>query len=78
MKKFALAALGGSLVGVLIATQFAAPLAAQETNTKSTVYQQLNLFGDINMSMIGCDGLSHTTARSTLLRLVYKNSGMEL
>ena len=47
MKKFALAALGGSLVGVLIATQIAAPLAAQETNTKSTVYQQLNLFGDI-------------------------------
>ena len=47
MKKFALAALGGSLVGVLIATQIAAPLAAQETNAKSTVYQQLNLFGDI-------------------------------
>ena len=47
MKKFALAALGGTLAGVLLTTQVAGPLIAQEADTNSSVYEQLDLFGDI-------------------------------
>ncbi len=47
MKKFLLAALGGTAVGVLVTTQFAGPLVAQEAEKKSSVYEQLDLFGDI-------------------------------
>ncbi|MEH6833398.1 MULTISPECIES: S41 family peptidase [Falsihalocynthiibacter] len=45
MKKFFMAAAGGSLLAVLVTTQLAAPLLAQETETKSSVYEQLDLFG---------------------------------
>ncbi|MEM9575528.1 MAG: S41 family peptidase [Pseudomonadota bacterium] len=47
MKKFAMAALGGTLAGVIATTQIAGPLLAQEAAKSSNVYEQLDLFGDI-------------------------------
>lgn len=47
MKKFVLAALGGTVAGVILTTQIAAPLIAQEAAKSSDVYEQLDLFGDI-------------------------------
>jgi len=47
MKKFVMAALGGTVAGVLITTQVAGPLIAQEAERTENVYQQLDLFGDI-------------------------------
>lgn len=42
-----MAALGGTVAGVVATTQIAGPLVAQETARNSTVYEQLDLFGDI-------------------------------
>ncbi|SPJ23093.1 S41 family peptidase [Palleronia abyssalis] len=47
MKKFAMAAIGGTVAGVLLTTQVAGPLIAQENSDNSSVYEQLDLFGDI-------------------------------
>ena len=47
MKKFVMAAVGGTLAGVIATTQIAGPLLAQETEKNSNVYEQLDLFGDI-------------------------------
>jgi carboxyl-terminal processing protease len=47
MKKFALAAFGGILAGILVTTQVAGPLIAQEVDKKRSTYEQLDLFGDI-------------------------------
>lgn len=47
MKKFVMAALGGTLAGAIATTQIAGPLLAQESESKTTVYEQLDLFGDI-------------------------------
>lgn len=48
MKKTLLAAAGGAVLAVLTATQLAGPLMAQEQGGRSTsVYEQLDLFGDI-------------------------------
>ncbi len=47
MKKFVMAALGGTLAGILVTTQVAGPLLAQEDAKTSSVYEQLDLFGDI-------------------------------
>jgi carboxyl-terminal processing protease len=47
MKKFVMAALGGTVAGVLLTTQVAGPLIAQEAERNESVYQQLDLFGDI-------------------------------
>ncbi|SMO35195.1 carboxyl-terminal processing protease [Thalassovita litoralis] len=47
MKKFVMAAISGTLAGVLVTTQVAGPLLAQESTQKSNVYEQLDLFGDI-------------------------------
>ncbi len=47
MKKFVMAAVGGTLAGVIATTQIAGPLLAQETAKTSNVYEQLDLFGDI-------------------------------
>ena len=47
MKKFLMAALGGTVAGVIATTQIAAPLLAQESAKTEDVYQQLDLFGDI-------------------------------
>lgn len=46
MNKFVMAALGGTVAGTLISVQVA-PLLAQEAAKPSTVYEQLDLFGDI-------------------------------
>jgi carboxyl-terminal processing protease len=47
MKKFLMAALGGTLAGALLTTQVAGPIIAQEASRNSSVYQQLDLFGDV-------------------------------
>ena len=47
MKKFVMAALGGTVAGALLTTQIAGPLLAQEAKKSTTVYEQLDLFGDI-------------------------------
>lgn len=46
MKKLVLAALGGSLAGVILTSQVG-PLIAETASNDSTVYEQLDLFGDI-------------------------------
>jgi carboxyl-terminal processing protease len=47
MKKTLLAALGGTALGLVVTTQVAGPLIAQEAASGASVYQQLDLFGDI-------------------------------
>ncbi len=47
MKKFLMAAAAGTLAGIVVTTQVAAPLLAQEAAKQSNVYEQLDLFGDI-------------------------------
>ena len=47
MKKFIMAALAGTVAGVVATTQIAAPLLAQESAKTENVYEQLDLFGDI-------------------------------
>ncbi|ASM74093.1 putative CtpA-like serine protease [Pseudosulfitobacter pseudonitzschiae] len=42
-----MAALGGTLAGAIATTQIAGPLLAQEATRNSSVYEQLDLFGDI-------------------------------
>lgn len=45
MKKYLIAAVSGSVLGLLATTQLAGPLLAQETEKNVSVYQQLDLFG---------------------------------
>ncbi|MCA8881047.1 MAG: S41 family peptidase [Rhodobacteraceae bacterium] len=47
MRSFVMAALGGTLAGALLTTQIAGPLLAQEQQDSKSVYEQLDLFGDI-------------------------------
>ncbi|MEM6373999.1 MAG: PDZ domain-containing protein, partial [Pseudomonadota bacterium] len=47
MKKFVMAALGGTLAGAVATTQIAGPLLAQESSANAGIYEQLDLFGDI-------------------------------
>jgi len=47
MKKFVMAAVAGTVAGILATTQVAGPLLAQEAEKTSNVYEQLDLFGDI-------------------------------
>ena len=47
MRRFAFAAIGGTLAGAVLTTQVAGPLLAQDAAEKSSVYEQLDLFGDI-------------------------------
>jgi carboxyl-terminal processing protease len=42
-----MAVLGGTVAGALLTTQVAAPLIAQEATKPASVYEQLDLFGDI-------------------------------
>jgi len=42
-----MAALGGTVAGAILTTQLAGPLIAQETEKTGSVYEQLDLFGDI-------------------------------
>ncbi|MGR3650367.1 MAG: S41 family peptidase [Roseovarius sp.] len=47
MKKILMATIVGLLSGAVMTTQVAAPLLAQENDGKGSVYEQLDLFGDI-------------------------------
>ena len=47
MKKFLMAAAAGIVTGAIVSTQVAAPLLAQEAAKNTSVYEQLDLFGDI-------------------------------
>ena len=47
MKKFIYSALLGTAAGVVLTTQVAGPLVAQEAEKPASVYEQLDLFGDI-------------------------------
>ncbi|MEV8466110.1 S41 family peptidase [Fluviibacterium sp. DFM31] len=47
MRSFVMAAIGGTLAGAVLTTQVAGPLLAQEQSEARTVYEQLDLFGDI-------------------------------
>ncbi|MCU0912467.1 MAG: S41 family peptidase [Rhodobacteraceae bacterium] len=47
MRKFVMAVLGGGVAGVVATTQIAGPLVAQEASRNASVYEQLDLFGDI-------------------------------
>jgi carboxyl-terminal processing protease len=47
MKRYLMAAVGGTLAGVVATTQIAGPLIAQEAVQEGSVYEQLDLFGDI-------------------------------
>ena len=47
MKKVWMAGIGGAVAGVVVSTQFAAPILAQEAEQEKSVYEQLDLFGDI-------------------------------
>jgi len=47
MKKFVMATVVGTLAGALLTTQVAGPLLAQEAEKNASVYEQLDLFGDI-------------------------------
>ena len=47
MKKLAFAAIGGTLAGIVLTSQFTGPLIAQETAKTKSTYEQLDLFGDI-------------------------------
>src|SRR6056297_3485003 len=47
MKKFVMATAVGTLAGALLTTQVAGPLLAQEADRKASIYEQLDLFGDI-------------------------------
>ncbi|WP_300515422.1 S41 family peptidase [Aliiroseovarius sp.] len=47
MKKFVMAALGGTLAGAVLTTQVAGPLVAQSAERNTSVYEQLDLFGDV-------------------------------
>ncbi len=47
MKKILMVALAGTLAGSIATTQIAGPLIAEEAKNNASVYQQLDLFGDI-------------------------------
>ena len=47
MKKFIMAAIGGTLAGAVLTTQVAGPIIAQDATKNANVYEQLDLFGDI-------------------------------
>ena len=47
MKKLLMATVAGTVLGLVVTTQVAGPLIAQEAERSSSVYEQLDLFGDI-------------------------------
>lgn len=47
MKKFVMAGVAGTVAGIIATTQIAGPLLAQEAENNASVYEQLDLFGDI-------------------------------
>ncbi|WP_417586494.1 S41 family peptidase [Pararhodobacter oceanensis] len=47
MKKYLVAVCAGILSGALVTTQWVGPLLAQEQEAETTIYEQLDLFGDV-------------------------------
>ncbi|MBA3326512.1 MAG: S41 family peptidase [Rhodobacteraceae bacterium] len=47
MNKVWIAGVGGAIAGLVVSTQFAGPIVAQEAEEGASVYEQLDLFGDI-------------------------------
>ena len=47
MKNYIIAGIGGTLAGILVTTQLAGPLIAQEAEKPGSVYEQLDLFGNV-------------------------------
>jgi len=47
MKKYFLAGILGCALGALVSVKFAGPVLAEETETRKSIYEQLDLFGDI-------------------------------
>jgi carboxyl-terminal processing protease len=47
MNKIWMAGIGGAIAGVVVSTQFAGPIVAQEAEQGASIYEQLDLFGDI-------------------------------
>ncbi len=47
MKNYLMAGIGGTLAGILVTTQLAGPLIAQEAGKNVSIYEQLDLFGSI-------------------------------
>ncbi|MCO5126434.1 MAG: S41 family peptidase [Rhodobacteraceae bacterium] len=47
MRKYLMAVAGGTLAGAVFTTQVAGPLLAQQVDQEGSVYEQLDLFGDI-------------------------------
>ncbi len=47
MNKIWMAGIGGAVAGVVVSTQFAAPILAQDAEKDKSVYEELDLFGDI-------------------------------
>lgn len=47
MKHYLIAGAGGVLAGALLTTQIAGPLVAQETGSNASIYEQLELFGNV-------------------------------
>ena len=47
MKKLMMAAASGTILGLVATTQVAGPLLAQEAANEASLYEQLDLFGDI-------------------------------
>ncbi|MEM6619814.1 MAG: S41 family peptidase [Pseudomonadota bacterium] len=47
MKKLAMAAMGGTLAGIVLTAHLTGPLIAQEADRTKSTYEQLDLFGDI-------------------------------
>ena len=47
MRKLLLASAVGAVLGVIVSTQFAGPIVAQEAAKEKSVYEELDLFGDV-------------------------------
>ena len=47
MKHYLISGVGGVLAGALLTTQIAGPLVAQEAGKNASVYEQLELFGNV-------------------------------
>jgi len=47
MKNYLIAGIGGTLAGLLLTTQLAAPLLAQDSGKNTALYEQLDMFGNV-------------------------------
>ena len=63
MKTYLLSAIAGSVTAVVLTTQVAGPLLAQESNRNASVYEQLDLFGDIFERIMSRRSRNRTSSR---------------